>query len=128
MGIATSFDAERAYDDDRFSAQTVFENGQTKVVLGYFEPGQFIPVHAPASDLVVTVRTGTGVVRAGDDEHAIEPGSVVVVPANEERGIRADRDACLEATLVTNPPPTADEHELVRKGLTRNTFDPTETD
>jgi len=121
---ATSFDAERAYDDERFSAVKVFSNDRMKVVCGYFEPGQFIPVHAPASDVAIHVRSGTGLVRDGDDEHRVEPGDVVVVEADVERGIKADDDARLEAFLVTAPPPTDAEHEPVRKGIKRGEFDP----
>lgn len=47
-----------------------------KVVCGYFEPGQFIPVHAPGSDIAIHTCSGTGVVRDGDDEHAVEPGVI----------------------------------------------------
>jgi len=121
---ATSFDAEREYDDEAFSAQSVFRSDRTKVVCGYFEPGQFIPVHAPASDVTVHVRSGTGVVREGDTEHRVEPGDVVVVPAGVDRGVRADDDGRLEALLVTAPPPTDAEHDPVREGLRRGVFDP----
>jgi len=121
--VATSLDAERSYDDDQFTAQTIHESEHQKVVLGYFEPGQFIPVHAPASDLAITVVSGTGTVRDGDREHRVEPGDVVAVPAGEHRGIRAE-DQRLEATLVTAPPPTDAEHEPVRRGLRDGTFDP----
>lgn len=121
--VKTDFDAEREYDDERFSAQEVFRSDRAKVVLGYFEPGQFIPVHAPDSDVAITVRRGAGVIRDGDAEHAVEPGDVVVVPAGERRGVRAG-DERLEATLVTAPPPTKAEHEPVRRGLARGEFEP----
>ncbi|WP_435176726.1 cupin domain-containing protein [Halorussus sp. AFM4] len=121
--VATDFDAERAYDDERFSARSVFRSDRMKVVLGYFEPGQFIPVHAPDSDVAITVREGCGVVRDGDDEHAVEPGDVVVVPAGEDRGVKAE-DRRLEATLVTAPPPTDAEHGPVREGLRTGEFEP----
>jgi quercetin dioxygenase-like cupin family protein len=124
--VATSLDDEREYDDDTFSAQTIHQSERQKVVLGYFEPGQFIPVHAPDSDVTVTVVSGTGVVRDGDDEHRVEPGDVVAVPAGTDRGVRADDDSRLEATLVTAPPPTDAEHNPVRKGLKRGEFDPGE--
>ncbi|USZ67229.1 cupin domain-containing protein [Halorussus salilacus] len=126
--VATDFDAEREYDDERFSARPVFRSDRMKVVLGYFEPGQFIPVHAPDSDVAITVRRGTGVVRDGDDEHAVEPDDVVVVPAGEDRGVRADPGERLEATLVTAPPPTDAEHDPVREGLKRGEFDPSTED
>ncbi|WP_353633209.1 cupin domain-containing protein (plasmid) [Halobacterium sp. NMX12-1] len=122
---ATDFDAERAYDDDQFSAVEVFSSDRMKVVCGYFKPGQFIPVHAPGSDVAVHVQSGTGVVRDGDDEHHVEPGDVVVVEADTNRGVKADPEARLEALLVTAPPPTDTEHDPVRRGLKENEFDPT---
>jgi len=121
---ATDFDTERTYSDDQFSAQGVYSSDRMKLVCGYFEPGQFIPVHAPGSDVAVHVREGTGVVREGDTDHAVEPGDVVVVPADVDRGVRADDDGRLEALLVTAPPPTDAEHDPVREGLRRGVFDP----
>jgi quercetin dioxygenase-like cupin family protein len=120
--VATSLDAERSYGD-QFTARTVHETERQKVVCGYFEPGQFIPVHAPDSDVAITVLAGEGVVRDGDREHDVGPGDVVAVPAGEDRGVRAV-ESRLEATLVTAPPPTDAEHEPVRRGLRRGEFDP----
>ncbi|PGF16485.1 cupin [Natrinema sp. CBA1119] len=121
---ATDFDTARTYDEHRFSTEPVFRSDRMKVVLGYFEPGQFIPVHAPGSDVTICVRSGTGVVREGETEHAVGPDDVVVVEANVDRGVRADEDGRLEALLVTSPPPTDAEHEPVREGLERGVFDP----
>jgi quercetin dioxygenase-like cupin family protein len=120
---ATDVDEQRAYDENRFSAQGVFRTEHSKVVLGYFEPGQFIPVHAPDSDVTVVVQSGSGIVRDGDRDHEVEPGSVVSVPAGTDRGVRAGDDG-LEAVLVTAPPPTDAEHEPVRDGLQRGVFEP----
>ena len=121
---ATDFDAARTYNDDRFSAVEVFSSDRMKVVCGYFEPGQFIPVHAPESDVTIHVQSGTAVVRDGDAERAVEPGDVVVVEADTDRGVKADADGRLEALLVTAPPPTDAEHEPVRDGLKTGEFDP----
>ncbi|MBX0347968.1 MULTISPECIES: cupin domain-containing protein [Haloarcula] len=121
--VTTSIDAEREYVDDGFSAQTIHETERQKVVLGYFEPGQFIPVHAPDSDVAITVLSGEGTIRDGDEERSVSAGDVVAVPAGADRGIRADSGR-LEATLVTAPPPTDAEHEPVRRGLKRGEFDP----
>jgi quercetin dioxygenase-like cupin family protein len=117
------FDAVRP-DDDQFTAETAFESDRAKVIRGYFDPGQFIPVHAPSSDLVVSVRSGTGVVREGETNHRVGPGDVVVVPADTDRGIRADDDSRLAVLVVTAPPPTDAEHDPVRRGLRRGEFDP----
>jgi len=121
---ATDFDAERAYDEDSFTAREAFRSDQLKAVCGFFEAGQFIPVHAPDSDVVVHVRSGTGVVREGDTDHEVVPGDVVAVPAGVDRGVRADDGDRLEALLVTAPPPTNAEHEPVREGLRRDVFEP----
>jgi len=114
---ATDFDAERAYDEDSFTAREAFRSDQSKAVCGCFEPGQFIPVHAPDSDVVVHVREG-------DTDHEVAPGDVVAVPAGVDRGVKADDGGKLEALLVTAPPPTDAEHDPVREGLRRGVFDP----
>ena len=92
--------------------------------LWYFEPGQFIPVHAPDSDVAITIRSGTGLVRDGGVDHAVGPGDVVVVAAGTDRGVKADEDTPLEGLLVSAPPPTDAEHEPVREGIRRNEFEP----
>lgn len=120
---ATNVDAEREYDDERFTAREVSRTEHSKTVCGYFEPGQFIPVHAPDSDVTVVVQSGGGIVRDGDDEHEVSRGSVVTVPAGRDRGVRADGGR-LDAVLVTAPPPTDAEHDPVRRGLRNDEFEP----
>ena len=121
---ATDFDAERAYDDGELSAVGVFRSDRMKAVCGYFEPGQFIPIHAPSSDVAIHIHSGRGIVRDGAEEHTVEAGDVVVVEADDERGVKADADSRLEAFLVTAPPPTDAEHDPVRRGLRIGDFDP----
>lgn len=121
---ATTFDAERTYDDDRFSAVPIFQSDRMKVVCGYFEPGQFIPVHAPNSDALIAVHSGTALIREGDQEHQAQAGDIVVVPADTDRGIKAIDDTPVETLLVTAPPPTEAEHEPVRQGLRHDEFEP----
>lgn len=121
---AIDFDTERTYDETRFSAQEAFRTDQSKIICGYFEPGQFIPVHAPMSDVIVSVRQGTGIIREGDIVHQVEPGDVVAIEAGTERSIRADENQRFEALLVTAPPPTDAEHEPVRRGIKKDEFEP----
>ncbi|MGB9955582.1 cupin domain-containing protein [Haloferax prahovense] len=118
------FDANRTYNATRFSANEALLTGRTKVICGFFESGQFIPVHAPSSDRVVSVRSGSGLVREGETDHHVTSGDVVFVPAETKRGIRADEDSRLEVLLVTSSPPTDAEHEPVRRGLTEGDFEP----
>ena len=120
---ATAIDAERTYDESKFTAREVFRTERSKTVCGYFEPGQFIPVHAPDSDVTIVVQSGEGIVRDGEETHEVSPGSVVTVPAGRDRGVRAG-DERLEAVLVTAPPPTDAEHDPVRRGLKHDEFEP----
>lgn len=122
--VRTDFESERKYDQEQFSARSVFQSSNMKVVLGYFEPGQFIPVHAPGSDVTIAPRSGRAHVREGEEEHEIGDGDVVVVEAGSDRGIKALGEDRLEALLVTAPPPSDAEHAPVRKGLRENEFDP----
>ncbi len=117
-------DDAREYDDGSFAANGVFSTDDAKVVYACFEPGQFIPVHAPDSDVIVTVRRGRGLVREGSTDHRVEPGDAVAIEAGTRRGIRADEGDRLEALLVTAPPPTHAEHDPVRRGLQNDEFEP----
>jgi quercetin dioxygenase-like cupin family protein len=119
----TTIDVERAFDDDQFATSGVFQSDRMKVVCGYFEPGQFIPVHAPASDVMIHIRSGTGVVSERETDHRVSSDDIVVVPAETARGIKADEDSRPEALLVTAPPPTDEEHAPVRRGLKNDEFD-----
>lgn len=120
----TTLETERTYDQQQFSTVEIFRSDRMKVVCGYFEPGQFIPVHSPSSDVAIYVKSGSGVVRDGDEEHSVEAGDIVVVKADADRGIKANKDSRLEALLVTAPPPTNAEHQPVRKGIKQNEFEP----
>lgn len=117
-------DDEAEFGGERFTAETLAESERSKTVLGYFAPGQFIPVHAPDSDVTVVVQSGSGVVRDGETDRAVGPGDVVVVPAGERRGVRASDEERLTAVLVTAPPPGDAAHEPVREGIRRGEFDP----
>lgn len=121
---ATDFDVERTYNETQFSAVKIFRSDRMKVVCGYFKPGQFIPVHAPKSDVAIQIQSGTGVVRDGETDHRVDAGDIVVVEAETDRAIKADDDSCLEALLITAPPPSDAEHKPVRIGLQTGQFDP----
>lgn len=120
--VATDLDVEREFRDDRFRARVFHESETQKVVLGYFRPEQFVPVHAPDSDVAITVYDGAGIVREGETDHRVSAGSVVVVPAGVDRGVRAESE--LVATLVTSPPPGEAAHAPVREGLALGEFEP----
>ncbi len=121
--VHTTLDEQRAYDDATFNAEAIARSERSKTLCGYFDPGQFIPVHAPDSDITIVVQSGHGIVREGETTHEVSAGSIVTVPAGTDRGIKAGEER-LEAVLVVSPPPTDAEHEPVKRGLATGEFDP----
>ncbi|MEM3863697.1 MAG: DUF2249 domain-containing protein [Metallosphaera sp.] len=81
------------------------------VILVFLEPGQYVPVHAPLSDLVFYVIKGEGKATVGDREEEIEEGSIVIVPKGERRGIKAE--TYMEALHMVIPSPSPQDHEKV---------------
>ena len=91
------------------------QSDRLKVQLVCFEPGQRIPLHTPGVDLVLTVLEGHGLVVAGEKEGVVGPGSVVCVPADTPRSVRAHTR--LVALAVVSPPSTAADHVKVEAAL-----------
>lgn len=105
------------FSAERFTPITLAENERARNILACFEPGQFIPVHAPDVDLTLVILEGTGRLVAGDREVAFEPGTTAFAAAGEARGLQAD--GRVVAFFVVTPPPSAADHTQVRAGLRR---------
>ncbi len=100
---------------ERFNPIALGETERVRIVLTCFEPGQFIPVHSPGVDMVLVVLEGDGQAVAGDQEVAIGPGAIVLVPAGQARGIKAT--SRLVAAHIVAPPPTEQDHKEVQARL-----------
>lgn len=105
---------------ERFSPVALGQTDRVKVVLTCFEPGQFIPVHSPGIDMTLVVLEGEGTAVAGDQEVAVSPGSIVIVPAGQARGIKATTR--LVAVHLVSPPPTEADHTQVQAGLRQGSW------
>ena len=116
----TSLDEERSYLPDRFSPVGIYASENYKVLITYIKAGQFIPVHSPSTDLIFAVFKGTGTAFAGKREVPLLPGSILVVPGGEKRGIMAKTD--LEAIHVVSPVPDENDHLEVMKKLLENSY------
>jgi len=119
--VLTSFDKVRHFDDHQFTPIPVYSKDSYRVLLVFLKPGQFIPVHTPHNDLVLLVVKGRGEVVAGDERSKVFPGSVVIVPANTKRGLKAETE--LEALHLVTPPPTDADHEEVEKKIEEGRFE-----
>lgn len=103
------------FHPERFNPITLAGNERVKVILACFEPGQFIPVHRPGVDLTLVVLEGQGQIVAGEQEAAVQAGTIAFVPAGQRRGIKAETRLVL--LHVVTPPPTQEDHIQVMAGL-----------
>lgn len=112
--VVTAYREHVRFQEEGFATVLVAGTSRLRVLVVSLVPQQFLPVHAPAVDLVATVLEGEGVCAAGELEAEVGPGSVVVVPAGRARGFRARTPMVL--LVVVSPPPTEQDHaEVVRK-------------
>jgi len=110
-----------AFQSGKFNARAIFENAEGKVVLAYFEPGQFIPVHTPDANVALVVMEGEGTVVAGSEKRAVARGDVVVVPRGERRGVLAKTR--LIVVHVVSPLPGPHDHDELKVKLQQGRFE-----
>lgn len=113
----TSLDKERLYSNEKFSPVGIYSTDNYKVIITYIRKGQCIPVHSPSVDLIFAVIKGTGKATAGNNEFQLEPGSILIVPRGERRGIAASSD--MEAVHIVSPVPNERDHIEVQEKIGR---------
>lgn len=113
----TSFDLERHYSDEKFSPVGIYSTDSYKVILTYIKSGQCIPVHSPSVDLIFAVLKGSRKATAGNKEFQLEPGSILIVPRGERRGVVAKTD--MEAIHFVSPVPNEKDHLEVQEKIRR---------
>ncbi len=110
-----------AFQPGKFNARTIFENADGKVVMAYFEPGQFIPVHAPNANVALIVMEGEGTVVAGNEKRDVTRGDVVVIARGERRGVLAKTR--LIVVHAVSPLPGPHDHDEVKAKLLAGKFE-----
>ena len=110
----------KSLDDSKFTPKPVYQTAEMKVVLAYFRPGQFIPVHAPQVDVVLCILEGEAEIVAGDDLVTAKKDDLIIVPKGHKRGVKA----LSELTLlhVVQPPPEEKDHNEVHRKLAEGKF------
>lgn len=113
--ILSSYREAVSFRPDQFNPIVIAGSVHVKAVLTCLEPGQFIPVHRPAVDMMLLVLEGEGRLVAGEREEAAQPGTIIFVPAGEVRGLKAQTR--LVALHVVSPPPVDADHAEVNARL-----------
>ncbi|MCY0861276.1 MAG: DUF2249 domain-containing protein [Metallosphaera prunae] len=102
---------------ETFTPVPVIRKDEYGAILVFFKPGQYIPIHAPDSDLIFYVIEGKGKAQIGDNQVEIDKGSILVVPKGVKRGITAE--TYMEALHVVVPAPSPVDHEKVMEAAAR---------
>ncbi|BBL47550.1 DUF2249 domain-containing protein [Metallosphaera sedula] len=113
--VASLYDYRKS--GETFTPVPVVRKDEYGVVLVFFKPGQYIPIHAPDSDLIFYVIEGKGKAQIGDNQVEIDKGSILVVPKGVKRGITAE--TYMEALHVVVPAPSPEDHEKVMEAAAR---------
>lgn len=111
----------KSFDENKFSPKPVYQSEGMKVVLAYFKPGQFIPVHSPQVEVVLCILEGEAEIVAGDERVVAKKHDLIVVPKGVKRGVKALSE--LSVLHVVQPPPGEADHQEVHQRLAEGKFD-----
>jgi len=93
-----------AANPTRPATAVVHDSPDARLIVFRLAPGQAVPPHSNASTVMLTVVSGHGFARGGDDECALAPGQAVVFEPNELHGMRAEsEELVLLATITPRP-------------------------
>ncbi len=118
--FAASYDEVAQFRGGAFTATPIGRGKHLQAMIVCFEPGQFIPAHAPRLDLALTILEGEGELAIGDRIEQLVPGSVAFIPGGTVRGVNARTR--IKAFQVVSPPPTPGDHDGVQEGLRKGTW------
>ena len=93
-----------AANPTRPATAVVHDSPDARLIVFRIAPGQAVPPHSNASTVTLTVISGRGFARGGDDECTLAPGQTVVFEPNELHGMRAEsEELVLLATITPRP-------------------------
>ena len=111
----------KSFDETKFTPKPVYQSEGMKVVLAYFKPGQFIPVHSPQVEVVLCILEGEAEIVAGEERVVAKKHDLIVVPRGVKRGVKALSE--LSVLHVVQPPPGEADHQEVHQRLAEGKFD-----
>ena len=93
---------------DKMGKATIYESERVLIGLNGFEPGQEHRLHAHAGmDKVYLVLEGRGALLLEDREERLEPGRMLIAPADVPHGVRNDSKERLLILAMLCPAPKA---------------------
>lgn len=85
---------------DSIVSRTLLATPQLRVVLFGFAPGQELTEHKTPMAATIQILAGHGSVVLGEEERAVEPGSLIYMTPDLPHSVRAEGELILLLTMV----------------------------
>jgi quercetin dioxygenase-like cupin family protein len=111
----------KSFDERKFNPKALYQTDNIKVIVAYFKPGQFIPVHTPGVDVIICVLEGEAEIVAGEEKFVAKKNDLIVVPKCIRRGVKALTE--LSLLHVVQPAPSEKDHIEVHQKIATGKFE-----
>jgi quercetin dioxygenase-like cupin family protein len=88
------------YADDSIVSKTLLDKPIGTITLFAFDQGQRLSEHTAPFDAVVQVIDGQGVVTIDGDDHTLDTGGIIIMPATIPHAVRADQKFKMLLTMI----------------------------
>jgi len=89
-----------AYADDSIVSKTLLDKPIGTITLFAFDAGQRLSEHTAPFDAVVQGVDGQGVVTIDGQDHTVNTGEIVIMPANIPHAVRAEKKFKMLLTMI----------------------------
>jgi len=102
--LPINLDSEIEFMDERPRTKMLHDSPFFRSVLFCLEKGQGVPRHVSASEVVMQVYRGSGVVIVGDKELQLKEGDIIVSRPNETHGFRSEGERFVILAFIIPSP------------------------
>lgn len=99
-GKAAALEQLIGYADDSVVSKTLLDKPIGTITLFAFDAGQRLSEHTAPFDAVVQVVDGQGVVTIDGNDHTVETGQIIIMPANIPHAVRAEQKFKMLLTMI----------------------------
>lgn len=89
--------------EDSITSRTIYQDGQTSVILFSFAAGQELSEHSTPKTAFIQIVSGTGKITLGEDEYIVKSGSWLQMPPSLPHSVVADESLVMVLTMVNVP-------------------------
>ncbi len=93
------------YADQSIVSKTVVKSPGGNVSLFAFDQGQELSEHTAPFDAMVQVIDGTAQIRINDNEHSLNKGDSIIMPAGEPHAVKAVKKFKMLLTMIKSQEP-----------------------